>query len=223
MLILVLANVAVFAWLRWARTAVPGPDAGLVAPPKGGAELELLPANASLSPAEPKRAAPAGPRCLTAGPATSATAVRALAAGLAQSGFPVRPLARRIVVTDSYQVLLSGFADRAKATAAAARLKRAGIHDVEVIAAAGQGAVISVGVFRSGADARRRVSQLEAMGFTPQVQENTRSATRWYLTVPASAAPAIRAAGSLTISAPAACSGAGAPASAARPAPGNGA
>lgn len=216
-LVLLLANLAVFAWLRWIHETAPGPDAGLVAPAAGGVQIRLLPATTKLERPAVAAAGGSGPECLLTGPMADASGAHAAAAALAAAGVGARAIRSTVTTTQGYQVLLGGFGSAAAAESAAARLRRAGLRDVAVVTAAGQGAVISAGLFRLAADASRRVAQLRALGFAPQVQEQTSTAVRWNLVFPASAgARAAASAAGVTALSPTPCS-TQAPAAASRP------
>lgn len=203
-LILVLANFAVFAWLHWARPFASPPDTGLEPPATAGAPLRLLAAKSSGG----------ARRCLVVGPAADASAARALADRLRRKGYPARPLARKPARPDSYQVVVTGFADAAAAGKAAARLRAGGIHDLLVgdAGSAGQHG-ISLGLFGDLAHARRRASRVRALGFAPEIQARYSGARRWSVEVAgpsnatALAAAAATAVKSVACEVPAAASG----------------
>lgn len=159
-LVLILANFAVFAWLRWAHG--PGAATDLV-PVATTAKptltiLPLHPESAGVSglPARPaaspslaatamtaapavsaapgttsaKAAADLASRCLLWGPIASATAAAPLAASLAAAGYPARAFKRNEEVPGDYRVLLTGFRDAGAAERAAAALRRDGVKDL---------------------------------------------------------------------------------------------
>lgn len=191
-LIAVLANFAVFFWLRWAAPGVPRPEAGLVPAPAVHKPLTLV------------GGAGTGARCLLLAAGPDATAAAARAARLRGHGFDARAVAESQSVARGYWVLLNGFGDVAAARAAADKLRRGGIKDLFVLNAADGGqASVSLGLFRDLAHARRRAAHVRSLGFSPQIRERFRSTPQWAVQVPATASA--RAAFPATAARPAAC------------------
>lgn|GEM_PF-5086960 len=202
MLVLVLADFAVFAWLHWARPFAPPPDTGLAPPATAGVPLKLI-----------AGAAPKPARCLVVGPAPDRTAARALADRLRQQGYPARPVARRPATPDRYQVVLAGFGNAAAARAAASRLRAGGIDDLllgDVGGASAHG--ISLGLFSDLAHARRRAARVRALGFKPAIRGRYAAGGSWSVEVAAPADATALAAAAATVVRTAACEAA-APAS----------
>ncbi len=198
LLILVLANFAVFVWLRWARPFAPAADTGLVPSPTMATRLRLLGDKAS-----------PGAGCLLLGPGVNAKAARALAARLRVHGYAARVAARQAAAPSGYWVLLAGFANVEAARQAAARLRQGGIRDLFLLnGSSGGGASISLGLFQDLADARRRAEHAQMLGFQPRIRERFRSAPRWYVQVPAPTDATTLASISGTVVQPAACHGA---------------
>lgn len=194
-LVLVLANFAVFAWLRWARPFSPPPDTGLAPPSSSGAPLTLL----------AQGSAPT-PDCMLLGPAPDAAAARALALELRRRGYAARPALRQVSAPSGYWVLLSGFADVAAARRAAAQLRSGGIHDLFLLNGAQGGATsISLGLFRDLPHARARAEHARTLGFRPQIRERFRSNPRWYVEVSAPVDATALAAAAATKARPATC------------------
>lgn len=190
-LVLVLANFAVFAWLKWAPPQGGARDSRLVPAPAAGTRLVLLPRPASSGTA----ASP--PACLRFGPIASTTAAVALATHLQAAGYSVQASERQAQVPEAWQVLLTGYRDDAAARREVAKLRRKGVRNFFVREAPGaNGASISLGLFRDREHARRLAVRIRALGFHPRIVEHLRSETRHYLEVSAlaGAAAAIRAA-----------------------------
>ncbi|MGH8272068.1 MAG: SPOR domain-containing protein [Gammaproteobacteria bacterium] len=191
-LVLILANFAVFAWLRWAPPSNDVADSGLVSAPPAGTQLVLLPADATV----PGVTAALSDFCF--GPIASATAATALASRFDRTGYSARASAQIVRRPKVWQVLLIGYGDAAAARRAAARLHRKGVRDLFVSDEEDKGgASISLGLFRDPDHARHRAAQIRALGFHPRIQERSRNETRHYLEVsaPASAAEVAHVAG----------------------------
>ncbi len=184
-LILILANFAVFAWLRWAPPSSNMTDAGLVPAPPSGTQLVLLPAAATV----PRVAATSSDLCF--GPIASATAATALASRFDRAGYSVHASAQTVSRPEAWQVLLTGYKDVTAARQAASRLRYKGVRDLFVDEEGDKGGVsVSLGLFRDLDHARRRAAQIRALGFHPLIRERLRSETRHYLEVSAPASVA---------------------------------
>lgn len=191
-LILLLANFAVFLWFRWAPPATPAPEGGLAPVASAAHPLEVLDTRG------------AGGKCLVIGAGTDATSARAQAARLRQRGFAARAVPRTQQQASGYWVLVTGFADAGAARAAADKLRRGGIRDLFVLNGARDGgASLSLGLFRDFEHARRRAARVRELGFQPQIRERFRTTPRWAVQVPATASA--RAAFPATAAVPASC------------------
>lgn len=200
-LVLVLANFAVFAWLRWARPFGPPSDTGLAPPVTGAAPLALL---------EP--GAEKAPGCIVLGPAADASAATALAARLRGRGYAAHPTPHQVSAPSSYWVLLTGFTDAAAARQAANQLRGGGVHDLFLLdGASGGGTSISLGLFRDLEHARRRAERVRSLGFSPEIRERFRSNPRWYVEIPAPVDATALAAAAGTALRPASCTAPPAP------------
>ncbi|MGH8274303.1 MAG: SPOR domain-containing protein [Gammaproteobacteria bacterium] len=159
-LILVLVNFALFAWLRWAQgpsaetdlvpmatagkptlallPSLPGPTptSGATARPavsvsRSTPTMTAAPAVSATSGTSSARAATDPAfRCLLWGPIASATAAAPLAASLAAAGYSARVFKRDEEVPGDYRVLLVGFHDVGVAEQAAAALRQGGVKDL---------------------------------------------------------------------------------------------
>lgn len=191
-LILVLANFAVFLWLRWASPVSRPPGANLAPAASVGHPLRVLSGSAAAS------------RCLLVGAGTDATHARARAAQLRRRGFAARAVPRTQAQASGYWVLVTGFASAARARTAAETLRRGGLHDLFVLGGAkAGGASLSLGLFRDLEHARMRAARIRSLGYTPQIRERFRTPPQWAVQVPAAAST--RAAFSATQATPAAC------------------
>jgi hypothetical protein len=193
-LVAVLANFALFFWLRWAVPAVPPLAAGLVPAPVLRHPLRLISGNAGVA------------HCLRLAPSANATVAGARAARLRQQGFDAHRVAESQSKARGYWVLLSGFVDVSSAHAAAAKLRQGGIKDLFVLSSSHAGQTsLSLGLFRDLDHARKRANQARALGFQPQIHERFRSTLQWTVQVPATASA--RAAFPATAVTPSRCQG----------------
>ncbi|MGA7964699.1 MAG: SPOR domain-containing protein [Gammaproteobacteria bacterium] len=175
-LIVVLANFALFFWLRWAVPGMSPADAGLVAAAPVQHPLQLIGGDAGAV------------QCLLLTPSADATAAGARAASLRRQGFDAHVVTESQSGASGYWVLLSGFTDTAAAQAAAAKLRRGGIEDLLVLSGSRAGQVsLSLGLFHDLDHARKRAERVRALGFQPQIHERFRGATQWAVQVPATA------------------------------------
>jgi len=191
-LLAMLANFAVFFWLRWAAPGVARPDAGLEPAPVTRNPLQVIGSGNT------------GARCLLLSPSSDATAAAARAARLHRRGFDAHAVATSQPGARGYWVLLNGFSDTGAARAAADKLRRGGIRDLFVLNGADNGkASLSLGLFRDLAHARRRAAHARSLGFHPRIRERFRSTPQWTVQVPATASA--RAAFPASATTPAVC------------------
>ncbi len=190
-LVAVLANFALFFWLRWAVPAVPLPVAGLVPAPRVRHPLRLIDGTGTAD-------------CLRLAPSANATVAGARAARLRRQGFDAHRVAESQSKASGYWVLLSGFADASSAHAAAAKLRQGGIEDLLVLSSSHAGQTsLSLGLFRDLDHAHKRADQVRTLGFQPQIHERFRSTPQWTVQVPTTASA--RAAFPATAATPSLC------------------
>lgn len=186
-LLLLVANLLLFAWL-WTRTPDAPPPAApaLQASPlvllaempaqrPAPAETERAPAAAAVDAA----ALPAG--CQALGPFGDRDAVivardRLLAAGVASLPSAVDASERL-----GYWVHTRPAATRDEATQTVDRLRRAGIRDFYVVSDGEVRNAVSLGVFGQPETAEQHATRLRAMGFDVVVGERRRQMTAWWL------------------------------------------
>lgn len=174
-LILVLANIAVFLWFRWALPASPAAESGLAAAASAAHPLKILGGPGT------------GGTCLLFGASMDATHARARAAALRHQGYRALAVTRPQQQASGYWVLVTGFGDLGAARKAADKLRSGGIRDLLVLSDAQGGATLSLGLFSDLDHARKRAGHVRALGFRPQIRERFRAASTWTVQVPASA------------------------------------
>ncbi len=174
-LILVLANLAIFLWLRWALPPSASVEPGLAAAASVAHPLKILDAPGS------------GEACLLFSDGMDATQARARAASLRRQGYEARAVTRPQQQASGYWVLVTGFKDVDAARAAARALRKGGIKDSFVLSDERGGATLSLGLFRDLDHARKRAAHVRKLGFRPRVRERFRMASSWTVQVPASA------------------------------------
>ncbi|MDN5865326.1 MAG: hypothetical protein L0I62_08965 [Gammaproteobacteria bacterium] len=207
-LVLVLVNLVLFAWLRWGDAS--GPEAVLQPVTQTGERLVLMTDPGFAGPETPASAGSAArvaalderllaPRCMAWGP-VDADVGRRLAARLKDDAIPMRLVEREAVVVVAYLVELRGFKDAGSARQAAERIRRAGIRDYALLTGIdGQSPGLSLGVFHQHDHALRRADRVRALGFEPDIRAVKSHDSQQYwqmrLPVPQSVLAAVRAAG----------------------------
>jgi len=210
LMLLILANLGVFAWVRW--HVLPDRGAPPLAPPLTGQPLKLM---SELSPNERKALASAQP---AAAPAPTAATVAAVApathapaattAGIAAAAaqvcasygpFPNADAAtlglsrlKLLGLTASsrsvpgkaklgYWVYLPPFGSRKEADAATALLKKKGVNDIYVVADEANRNAISLGLFSQKAFAEQRQKEIRKLGFRALMADRFRYEPRYWL------------------------------------------
>jgi hypothetical protein len=192
-LVLLLANLLLFAWNRW---VVPPPrPAGATfagSPRQREAPLAAAspapPGNAVVAapqpqdPARPVTAAPAVPSdtCVQVGPLPAAEAAAELGRSLASQGIPAATIARDTQVWVGNWIQIGGFASRAAADEARRRLVDGGLADAYLMQE-GPEPVISLGVFREKERADRVAAIARGLGFDPVSTNRYRPAVEYWL------------------------------------------
>lgn len=199
-LLLLLANIGVFAWVRW--YAQPDSASLVTAPPLSGKPLELA---TELTPTERKDLASGAASSVSAAapvtaPAPSTNALAANTVACAAYGpFPsddavqlaagrLKPLG--LDVTDhlvpgkskqGYWVYLPPFGSKREAEAAEALLKKRGVKDIYVVTDEANRNAISLGVFTQKSGAQDRQKEMRKMGYHAQMAERFRDEPRYWL------------------------------------------
>ena len=209
LLILLLANLGVFAWYRW--YVLPNRPAPALAPPLGGQPLKLM---SELTPAEKKALAsaagttsPPAAATVAAAPATTrvpAPTTAAIAAAAAQvcvsyGPFPSADAAnmgmsrlKLLGLTASqrsipgkaklgYWVYLPSFGSHKEAQAAADLLKKKGVTDIYVVPDEANRNAVSLGVFSQKDGAIQREKEIRKLGYRAQMADRFRDEARYWL------------------------------------------
>ena len=212
-LLLVLANLGLFAWYRW--YVQPGDTAAVPAALLKGEPLKLV---TELTPAERKAlasqpepapapatgsiAAPAPPvsapglatvpvpasalACATFGPFTGGAVTQA-ADRLKQLGLTSTQHSVPGKAKLGYWVYLPPFRSRKEADAAADMLRRRGVKDIYVVGDEANRNAISLGVFSQHDGAVERTREMKKIGFKPVLAERFRDEPRYWLDAKGSA------------------------------------
>jgi hypothetical protein len=173
-LLLVLGNLAFFAWERYLRTTVNAQEhiqQVQITPEK----IRLVAPPALASPAAPsiaKAAAGAkGAACLEWGTFIGPEAVRADAA-IAELGLPAAQIRRVISDLDGHWVVIPPLKSRAEADKVAERLKGLGVTDYSIVLdPLLRRNAVSLGIFRSEEPAQILLAALQKKGVTDAVIE----------------------------------------------------
>ena len=204
-LLLLLANLGLFAWYRW--YVQPAGTDGVPAAPLKAEPLKLI---TELTPAERKALANAAP-ALAPAPAAATGAPPVSAPGLATAPVAVAALACATygpftgsAVTQAadrlkqlglsgeqhsvpgkaklgYWVFLPPFGSKREADSAAAMLRRRGVKDIYVVTDEANRNAISLGVFSQHEGAVERVKEMKKIGFKPVLAERFRDEPRYWL------------------------------------------
>ena len=181
--LLVVLNVGAAAW--WLTRPAPAPEPP-PALPAGVARLQLVGEEAPAAPVPaspaPTLVPPAPAVCFSLGPFTSeaaATQARdALGTDLLRSQLREAPGTS----ASGYQVVMAPAASLEEAQATAARIGAAGFDDFLVVRQGDQANGIALGRYRSRDAAERRLAELQAGGFTAQLQPVGRAGpSLWWL------------------------------------------
>lgn len=122
-------------------------------------------------------------KCVSVGPYQDLTSASQVSASLQSAGYATRQRIERGEVWIGYWVSLSGFANRADAEQALARLKANGINDAYVLPGSTQSNAISIGVFSELARAQRRIEELRKLDFDPQMSDRKREASVYWIDI----------------------------------------
>lgn len=172
-LLLLLANVAFFAWWRWiAEPLTPG-----VAPPPAAPPLVL----AREAPPSAAPAPLAAARCVSIGPFYDLTEAARASTRLRELGFPPRQRVSEGPVWSGFWVALAGLEGRDEAEAVVERLRRFGVTDAYIMPGDEAGVTVSLGLFSERARALRRLDEVRALGYAPTVAERQRMGTVYWI------------------------------------------
>lgn len=176
--LLLLGNVAFFAWSHW----IARPAGQTVTPPASAPRL-VLAGEAPVVPPLPTLRLDPGTRCVSLGPFLDLTEAARASTGLRESGLEPRQRAREGAVWAGYWVSLPGITDAADAERVVERLRQSGIGDAYVMPTEGEATTISLGLFTERPRALRRVDEIRALGYQPEIAERQRSGTVYWIDV----------------------------------------
>jgi hypothetical protein len=176
--LLLLANVAFFAWSHW----VARPERPVGSPPADAPRL-VLASEAPAAPPLPTLRLSEGVECVSLGPFLDLTEAARASTGLREAGLEPRQRAKDGAVWNGYWVSLAGLADPAAAEEVVERLRASGVGDAYVMPADGAGPTVSLGLFTEQPRALRRMDEVRALGFEPRIEERQRSGTVYWIDV----------------------------------------
>lgn len=184
-LILLALNVAVGTW--WLTRPAPLPASFSMANP-GISPLQLLSerddadmAAAAQAAVTPAAARNASELCFSTGPIGSESELRGNVEQLNRyvARLQVRESNARVV--RGYSVYLPAFDSRDEALRGARQLSAAGLRDYYVVTAGEQENTISLGLFRQEENARRRLQQVQALGFEARLGERADTEKQFWI------------------------------------------
>jgi hypothetical protein len=176
--LLLLANVAWFAWTHWIDRPV-----GDAAPVRVEAPQLVLAREAPATEAAARPPVRATDNCLSLGPFSDLTDAARASTLLRENGLQPRQRAGEGVVWKGYWVSLEQVPDRASAEGIIERLRRFGIGDAYSMPDEGRQITISLGLFTERQRALHRMDEVKALGFEPLMAERERSGTVYWIDV----------------------------------------
>lgn len=176
--LLLLANIAWYAWSHW--VAQPGDEPATAA--TAGPQL-VLAREAPPSRPAPSVAARASSNCLSLGPFSDLTDAARASTLLRENQLEPRQRAGEGVVWKGYWVSLGGLPDRAAADGVIERLRRFGIGDAYAMPDDGNLVTISLGLFSEQQRALRRMDDVKALGLEPRIVDRERRGTVYWIDV----------------------------------------
>jgi hypothetical protein len=212
-LLLVFANLALFAWTRW---LAPGEDAAISSPalevPRillvgeaapagaavaddGGAAAAAVAAASADATAsakggsvvppltDPAAAAIDATRCVSVGPITDLEAAARVNATLVELGYQPRQRPAEGRVPDGWVVLVGGLADAAEQASVERRLKRGGLTDAASLPAGAAPFAVSAGLFSERRRAERRAEAVGKIGLTPRIEPRLKAGTVYFIDI----------------------------------------
>ncbi len=119
--------------------------------------------------------------CRSFGPFESQDGADQAGRELATAGYDVTPRTANQPQLFGYWVYLPPFPSRAAAAEAAKHLADLGIRDYFIVLASGKRNAVSLGVFSKKRSAEQRKERMEALGFSPVIDERLRDHTVYWL------------------------------------------
>jgi hypothetical protein len=176
--LLLLANAGFFAWSHWIVQPASVPASKVPA----GARL-VLASEAPSSQPLPTLQLGAETSCVSLGPFLDLTEAARASTRLREAGLGPRQRAADGPVWAGYWVSMSGIADAGAAEKIVERLRQLGVGDAYVMPGEGAGPTISLGLFTERPRAMRRMDEVRALGYQPEVTERQRSGTVYWIDV----------------------------------------
>lgn len=173
--LLVLANVAWYAWHHWVRLPAEAPVPAATVGPRLVLAREAPPA--------PRAVAQVTGNCLSLGPFSELTDAARASTLLREHDLRPRQRAGEGVVWRGYWVSLGGIENGTAANAIIGRLRRFGIGDAYAMPGDGSEITISLGLYSERERALRRMDDVKALGFEPSLAERERSGTVYWIDV----------------------------------------
>lgn len=170
--LLIFANVCFWFWAHYVDVPESRPVAATVSPAKQPPRLML----ATEQPRDPQQAATLTNHlsCVSVGPFSDDSQMQVVAKRLEKAGFNATPRTTEGEVFAGYWVSLQGFATRADAELALARLHAAGVSDAYVMTEDSMPNTLSLGLYSDQSHAQQRRDDIAKLGFAPQLQNRMR-------------------------------------------------
>ena len=175
-LLLLALNIGAACWLYFAPRA---PTGELPAADAGVAKLVLLSETDHAAPAATSTTPPTrttdsnAETCLSIGAFTTQAEVRAAVKALTPLAARIQFRETRVTEVRGYWVYLPAPANRERALDIARQLSSKGISDYYVVTAGEQPNAISLGLFREQGNAEKRLNEIRALGFKPEMTQRS--------------------------------------------------
>ena len=120
-------------------------------------------------------------QCLQIGPFLTQADLRRAMGALTPAASRIQFRENRVQANRGFWVFLPAQGTREAALAAARELSAQGLRDYYVVTAGDQENTISLGLFRDRANAEARQSEVQGLGFTPELQERTEEIPNYWI------------------------------------------
>jgi len=168
--LLILANVCFWFWAHYVDVPESRPVPAALSPAKQPPRLVLATEQSNGSQAAVTNQL----SCVSVGPFTDDSQLQTVTKRLEKAGFNLTPRTTEGDVFAGYWVSLQGFATRADAELALARLHAAGISDAYVMTEDSAPNTLSLGLYSDQSHAQQRRDDIAKLGFAPQLQNRMR-------------------------------------------------
>jgi len=177
--LLLLANVAFFAWAQW----IAGPAGRLTAPPASGAPRLVLATEAPQAQPLPSLASREGVSCVSIGPFLDLTEAARASMSLRARGLLPRQRSKDGLIWSGWWVSLQDAASPEDADQIVERLREVGIGDAYRVSDEGPGTTVSLGLYTERQVALNRADEVRAFGYEPTLAERERRGTVYWIDV----------------------------------------